>query len=80
MKDLKKIIFCLLVLLFMYPILVSASVTPMAKVGDKYYDNLEDAINGATSTDIVTLISDVVLKESLPINKTVNINLNGNDI
>ena len=80
MKHLKKVIFSLLVVVFVYPILVSASVTPMAKVGDKYYDTLEEAITSASSTDIITLISDVSLKYTLLINKTVNINLNGNDI
>lgn len=75
----KKIIFSLLLSVFL-PIGVSAGVTPLAKVGDKYYDSLEEAILNASSNDVITLISDVNLDNSLQINKTVNINLNGNDI
>ncbi|MBR6690660.1 MAG: hypothetical protein IKL65_04955 [Bacilli bacterium] len=74
----KKIIFCLLFLIF--PFFVSASTIPLAKIGDKYYDSLEEAIANAASNDVVTLVSDVVLNNTLTINKEVNINLNGNDI
>lgn len=76
----KKLIFCLLLFMGLCPIIVSASANSAAKVGDKYYDNLEDAIAGASSTDTISLISDVKLDDSLSINKTVNINLNGNDV
>ena len=76
----KKIIFSLLLCFFISPILVCASVNPSVRIGNKYYDNLEDAILNASSTDTITLISDVVLSDTLSINKTVNINLNGNDI
>jgi len=75
----KKFIFSLLLSVFL-PIGVSAGVTPLAKVGDKYYDSLEEAILNASSNDVITLISNVNLDNSLQINKTVNINLNGNDI
>lgn len=75
----KKIIFSL-ISIFVFPILVSAGVTPLAKVGDKYYDSLEEAIANASSNDIISLVSDVVLDDTLNINKEVNINLNGNDI
>ena len=74
----KKILFSLL--LFCIIPIVSASTTPMAKIGDKYYDTLEEAIANASSDDIITLVSDVMLDETLTINKQVNINLNGNDI
>ena len=76
----KKIIFSLLLIILMFPIFVSASTTPMAKVGDKYYDTLEEAILNASSNDTIMLVSDVVLNDTLTINKEVNINLNGNDI
>lgn len=76
----KKIIFCLLIFLGINPILVNASAGSLAKVGNNYYDTLEEAIANARSTDTITLISDVTLDDTLLINKTVNINLNGNDI
>ena len=75
----KKIILFLLLSIFL-PIGVNASITPLAKVGDKYYDNLEEAILNASSTDTIMLVSDVVLNNTLVIDKEVNINLNGNDI
>ena len=75
----KKIILFLLLSVFL-PIGVSAGITPLAKVGDKYYSSLEEAILTVDSDDVITLISDVNLDNSLQINKTVNINLNGNDI
>lgn len=74
----KKII--ITILLFMFPILVSASTIPMAKIGNRYYESLEEAIANATSTDTIMLVSDVSLNNTLNINKEVNINLNGNDI
>ena len=80
MKCLKKFIFCLSIVIFIFPILISASVTPEAKVGNNYYDTLEEAIASATSDDIIMLVSDVVLEDTLLINKVVNINLNGNNI
>ena len=41
---------------------------------------MEDAINAASSTDIISLTNNVSLKESLDIKKTVNIDLNNNTI
>lgn len=75
----KKIILFLLLSIFL-PIGVSAGITPLAKVGDKYYSSLEEAILNVDSDDVITLISNITLDNSLQINKTVNINLNGNDI
>lgn len=76
----KKIIISLLLIFNIMPTLVYASTTAMVKIGNNYYFSLEEAIDNATSTDIITLISDIELSETLQINKTVNINLNGNDI
>lgn len=76
----KKLIFSILLLVYILPISVSASANSLAKVGDKYYDNLLDAISNADQNDTITLISDAKLDNTLEINKTVNINLNGNDI
>jgi len=60
--------------------IVGASANSAAKIGDKYYDNLADAIAAASSTDTISLISDVKLDDTLVINKTVNLNLNGKDV
>lgn len=76
----KKLIFIFLIFIGLNPILVNASASSLAKIGDNYYDSLAEAIANAKSTDTITLINDVALKETLKINKTVNINLNGNDI
>ena len=76
----KKFILSFILLLGLTPIFVSASITPKAKIGDKYYDTLEDAIANAKSTDTIMLISNVVLDDTILIDKEININLNGNDI
>lgn len=76
----KKIIFIFLLFFIITPIFVNASISSLVKVGGKYYDTLEEAIANASSTDTIMLISDVKLDDTLEINKTVNINLNGNDI
>lgn len=75
----KKLIFSI-ILYFIGINLIFASTTLEARIGNNYYDNLEDAINAASSTDTITLISNTVLDNTLKINKVVNINLNGNDI
>ena len=76
----KKITYILLSLLCITPVLVYASIGSMTKIGNNYYESLEDAIKNAGPNDIISLISDIKLKETLEINKTVNIDLNGNDI
>ena len=55
---------------------VSASSTVGARIGDRYFENLEDAITASKSTDTITLTGNAALNETLNINKTVNINLN----
>lgn len=59
---------------------VYASDSIEARIGDKFFDTLEEAIAAASSTDIINLTSNVTLDETLEINKTVNINLNNHDI
>ncbi len=76
----KKIIVFIINFIFIMPCIVSASVGSLVTVGGKYYDSLEDAITNARSNDTIKLISDVKLDDTLNINKTVNINLNGKDI
>ena len=77
---LKKFIFSILFVFSIFPSLVLASVGFEAKVGDNYYETLEEAISAADSNDIIMLISDVVLDDTLVIDKVINLNLNGNDI
>ncbi len=74
----KKVILALLLFLIM-PV-VYASTTISAKIGNKYYDTLAEAIAAANPDDIITLISNTELPSTLLIDKVVNINLNGNDI
>ena len=62
------------------PINVFASESSKAKIGNNYYDTLEEAIKASTSEDTISLTSNVKLDETLEINKTVNINLNNNNI
>ena len=75
----KKIIFILLIFFGIIPVICSSNV-PLTRIGDKYYSTLEEAIQNATGDDVISLISDVNLEDSLTINKVVNINLNGNNI
>lgn len=55
---------------------VYSSSTVGARIGDKYFENLEDAIKASTSSDTITLTNNATLNKTLNINKTVNINLN----
>lgn len=64
----------------LFPFTVNASNGSLAMVGGKYYDSLEKAIANSGSNEVVKLISDVKLDDTLNINKTVNIDLNGNNI
>lgn len=57
-----------------------ASDNTKARIGNNFYDNLEDAIKNATSKDTITLTGNINLKDTLEINKTVNINLNNKKI
>jgi len=76
----KKIIFNLILLFGLIPCMVSAATTPLARIGDKFYENLEEAIKAATENDTITLVADVETSNTLKIDKTVNIDLNGNTI
>lgn len=76
----RKTIFYLFILFIFIPSFVNASNGSTARVGNKYYDSLEEAIKNAGSNDTIMLISDTVLDDTLNINKTVNLNLNGKNI
>lgn len=76
----KKFILCLLIFVISIPTIVCAGVGSLVMVGGKYYDSLEEAIANANVNQTIKLISDVKLDNTLDINKTVNIDLNDNDI
>lgn len=76
----KKFLVFLLLLFIISPKTINASMNSEAKVGNNYYDKLEDAIANASSTDTIMLTSNVELNNTLNINKTVNIDLNGKNI
>lgn len=59
---------------------VHASNSIKARIGNQYFDSLEEAIIAASSTDIITLTSNTTVDETLIINKNVNINLNNFNI
>lgn len=74
----KKII--LILFLLIIPTSINASSNSLAKIGNNYYDSLIDAIKAAGPNDTIVLTSNVSLEDTLEINKTVNINLNGKTI
>lgn len=76
----KKISYIIIFLILIIPTFVKASDMTLIKVGNKYYDNLQEAINNTSSNDVIYLITDIQLDETINITKTVNINLNGNNI
>ena len=51
-----------------------------ARIGNQFFDTLEDAIKASKSTDTISLTSNVILNKTLNINKTVNIDLNNFNI
>lgn len=59
---------------------ICASESIQARIGNRYFDTLEEAIMEANSTDIINLTSNISLNKTLEINKTVNINLNNHNI
>jgi len=68
------------VVLLMKTLCVYASDTVKARIGNQFFDTLEEAIQAAGPNDIITLTSNVTLDETLKINKNVNINLNNFNI
>ena len=73
----------LLVFLFLFlsiPTFCNASAGSLVKIGNNYYETLEEAIANASSTDTIALVSDVKLDDTLTIDKVININLNGKTI
>lgn len=66
--------------LLLIPTLTRAGAGIAAVIGNEYYEGLEEAIEAASSSDVIKLVADIELDNSLNINKTVNINLNGHTV
>ncbi len=64
------------------PVLAYATTENVAKVGDKEYATLEEAVNAAGKDDAITLINDAKLSKTLLLNdnKEITINLNNHNI
>jgi len=75
----KKLLLIVISMLLM-PIITLASEGSLVKIGNNYYDNLMDAVKNVNSNETITLISNNNVSETILINKTVNIDLNGHDI
>ena len=75
----KKFILSIIIFCSIIPI-VKASDNAKAKIGNNYYDSLVEAIEHAGSNDIISLTSNVSLEDTLAIDKTINLNLNGRTI
>lgn len=71
--------FLLLITVIRTPIVYAGS-NIKARIGNQFFDTLEEAIKAASSTDIINLTGNVTLSETLEINKNVNINLNNHTI
>lgn len=56
---------------------VATTENCVAKVGDIYYEALQDAINAANSGDTVELVKDVDLTQTVVVNKTITLDMNG---
>ena len=66
----KKIIFGIFLFFCIIPTIINASTGSLVKVGNKYYETLEEAIANASKNETISLISDVELTETLQIDKT----------
>lgn len=81
MKKIFKVLMNLLLILnFVVFYNVEADMISKARIGNNYYDTLEEAIKNADSNDTIILTSDNVLDDTIVINKNVNINLNNHNI
>ncbi len=76
----KKIMACLFTFLVMFPCLSKAGDSESFQIGNNYYSSLEEAISLVDKSESITLLSNVFLSETILIDKTVNINLNGHSI
>jgi len=78
---LKKIFGSLVLIVLIFNFLkVDASSNVKARIGNQFFDTLEEAIEAASSNDIINLTGDVTLSKPMEIKKNVNINLNNHTI
>lgn len=56
---------------------VATTENCVAKVGDIYYATLQDAIDAANSGDTVELVKDVDLTQTVVVDKTITLDMNG---
>ena len=76
----KKFILIILLFTIILPSNIYASTNSLARIGNNYYDTLRDAIANVNSNETIILTTNIKEDNSLIINKTVNINLNGKNI
>ena len=75
-----KKISLLLIILLIFPISTLASNTTGAKIGNIYYDNLNDAIEAVDDNQTIKLLSNAPLDKGIVLTKNITIDLNGNTI
>lgn len=87
-RKLLSVVLCVCMMLTMAPFAFAAegedSETPesvVAKIGDQGYSTLQAAIEAATNTQTITLLSDIDLARTISVsNKTITLNLDGHKL
>ena len=69
-----------MLLLLVFPFNISASSISGVRVGNLYFDSLEEAISISNDGDVIKLFSDFLLDDTLFIDKDITIDLNGKEI
>ena len=83
-----SVVLCVCMMLTMAPFAFATegkdSGTPesvVAKIGDREYSTLQEAIEAATNTQTITLLSDIDLARTISVsNKTITLNLDGHKL
>ena len=83
-----SVVLCMCMMLTMAPFAFATegedSGTPasvVAKIGDREYSTLQEAIEAATNTQTITLLSDIDLARTISVsNKTITLNLDGHKL
>lgn len=81
-RKISLVLLLILLVATMAPVLIYATTGNVAKIGDKEYATLEEAVNVAGKGDVITLINNVELSDTLLLNnnKEVTIDLNNHTI
>ena len=58
----------------------AAADDPVARIGDKTYDSLAEAVNEAEDRDTIVVLKDCTLSTVISINKSITIDLAGHSI